>query len=154
MKSFNIFDATVDYDDEDPDGYKGGFNRFGPKIGAEKIGGTVYELPPGQSLCPYHYESDEEWLIVLEGELMIRHPEGEDALRAGDATAFPIGPAGAHKATNKSDSPARFLMLSTKLEPAVAVYPDSGKIGVWTGRKEEQVMTRLGTRIDYYDGEV
>jgi uncharacterized cupin superfamily protein len=154
MKSFNIFDATFEYDDEDPDGYRGGYNRFGPKIGAQKIGGTVYELPPGQSLCPYHYEYDEEWLIVLEGEVVIRHPEGEDVLRAGDATAFPIGPTGAHKASNATDTPARFLMLSTKVDPAVAVYPDSGKIAVWTGNDDEHVMTRLGTRIDYYDGEL
>ena len=154
MKSFNIFGASFEYDAEDPEGYKGGFDRFGPKIGAEKIGGTVYELPPGQSLCPYHYEYDEEWLLVLEGEVTVRHPEGEDVMKAGDVTAFPIGPTGAHKASNTTEEPVRFLMLSTKIEPAVAVYPDSGKIGVWTGRKEEQVMTRLGTRIDYYDGEV
>ena len=42
-------------------------DRFGPKIGASRIGASVYELPPGQSLCPYHYESDEEWVLVLAG---------------------------------------------------------------------------------------
>jgi uncharacterized cupin superfamily protein len=154
MKSFNIFDATFEYDAEDPEGYKGGYNRFGPKIGAERIGGTVYELPPGQALCPYHYESDEEWVLVLEGELTVRHPQGEDVLKAGDVTAFRVGPDGAHKTTNTSDQPVRFLMLSTKIEPAIAVYPDSNKIGVWTGRRDEHVMVRLGESLDYYDGEL
>jgi uncharacterized cupin superfamily protein len=153
MKSFNIFDASFEYDAEDPDGYKGGYNRFGPEIGAEKIGGTVYELPPGQALCPYHYESDEEWVLVLEGELTVRTPEGESTLRRGDVTAFPIGPDGAHKTSNRSGAPVRFLMLSTKMEPAIAVYPDSNKIGVWTGRRDEHVLVRLGESLDYYDGE-
>ena len=62
-------------------------------------------------------------------------------LKAGDATAFPIGPDGAHKASNATEEPVRFLMLSTKLEPSVAVYPDSGKIGVWTPNKDEHVLT-------------
>ena len=154
MKSFNIFDATFEYDDVDPDGYKGGYNRFGPKIGSEKIGGTVYELPPGQSLCPYHYESDEEWVLVLEGELTVRTPEGESTMKPGDITAFPVGPDGAHKTSNRTDAPVRFLMLSTKMEPAIAVYPDSNKIGVWTGRRDEHVLVRLGESLDYYDGEV
>jgi uncharacterized cupin superfamily protein len=154
METFNVHEASFLYDQDDPDGYHGGFDRFGPRIGAARIGGTVYELPPGQATVPYHYEYDEEWVMVLEGELTVRHPEGETVMRAGDVTAFAPGPAGAHKTTNKSDRTVRFLMLSTKVDPAVAVYPDSGKIGVWTGNQDEHVMTRLGTRLDYYDGEV
>ena len=36
-------------------------------------------------------------------------------------------------------------MLSTKVEPAVALYPDSDKIGVWPGREEDTVSTTLGS---------
>ena len=44
---------------------------------------TVYELPPGQSICPYHYElGDEEWLIVLAGRPTLRTPEGEQRAAA------------------------------------------------------------------------
>ena len=154
METFNVHAASFRYEADDPDGYHGGFDRFGTRIGAQKIGGTVYELPPGQATVPYHYEYDEEWVMVLEGELTVRHPEGETVMKAGDITAFPPGPAGAHKTTNNSDQTVRFLMLSTKVDPAVAVYPDSKKIAVWTGNDDEHVMTRLGTRLDYYDGEV
>ena len=45
------------------------------KIGAKGLGATVYELPPVQSASPYHYESKQEWLLVLEGELTVRHPD-------------------------------------------------------------------------------
>ena len=64
MQKFNVFDAQVEFDDTDPEGYRGGMNRFGPKIGGARMGATLYELPPGQALCPYHYESEEEWLLV------------------------------------------------------------------------------------------
>lgn len=153
MKTFNIFEPEFAYDPEDPDGYRAGIDRFGPKIGATKIGASVYELPPGQALCPYHYESDEEWVLVLEGQLTVRHPGGEDVLGPGDVACFPIGPEGAHKTTNKGTEPVRMIMLSTKGEPAWAIYPDSKKIGIWTGRREEHVLARLGESLDYYDGE-
>ena len=69
-------------------------------------------------------------------------------------TAFAVGPDGAHKTSNKTQETVRIMMLSTKIEPAVAVYPDSDKIGVWTGRRDEHVLVRLGESLDYYDGEV
>jgi uncharacterized cupin superfamily protein len=153
MKTFNIFEPSISYDPEDPDGYHAGMDRFGPKIGASRIGASVYELPPGQSLCPYHYESDEEWVLVLAGQLTVRHPGGEDVLGPGDVTCFPVGPEGAHKTTNNGTETVRIIMLSTRDEPAWTIYPDSKKIGIWTGRPEEHVLTRMGESLDYYDGE-
>ena len=93
MDRVNLHEPQLGYDDTDPDGYRAGMDRFGNRIGARRIGGSVYELPPGQSVCPYHYEfGDEEWLIVLEGHPTIRHPGGEDELRPGDTVCFPEGP--------------------------------------------------------------
>ena len=114
MLKFNIFEASMDYDDSDPDGYRAGAHRFGPKIGASRLGATLYELPPGQALCPYHYESEEEWLLVLQGQVTLRHPDGEDVLGPGDVTAFPTGPAGAHKTTNNGTETVRMLMACVK----------------------------------------
>jgi uncharacterized cupin superfamily protein len=153
MKTFNIFAPAIEYDPEDPEGYHAGMDRFGPKIGASRIGASVYELPPGQALCPYHYESDEEWIVVLEGQVSVRHPDGTDVLTSGDTAAFEAGPAGAHKVFNDSGETVRFIMLSTKDEPAFAIYPDSNKIGIWTGRREEHTLVRMGENLDYYDGE-
>ena len=153
MKTFNIFSPAFEYDDSDPDGFHAGMDRFGPKIGASKIGASVYELPPGQALCPYHYESDEEWIIVLDGDVSVRHPDGTDVLKPGDAAAFPIGPAGAHKVFNASEGTVRLMMFSTKEDPAYCVYPDSNKIGYFNGDRSQHVMARLGENLDYYDGE-
>jgi uncharacterized cupin superfamily protein len=90
---------------------------------------------------------------VLEGRPILRHPEGEDELAAGDVVCFPVGRVGAHKLTNRSDSRVRILMLSTKNEPAVAVYPDSDKIGVWPGERRDHVLVRRESAVDYWDRE-
>jgi uncharacterized cupin superfamily protein len=128
--------------------------RFGPSIGAVKLGASLYELPPGQSVCPYHYEyPEEEWLIVLKGRPTLRHPQGEDELQEGDVVCFPEGPEGAHKVTNRTDATAKVLMFSTRTNPAVAVYPDSDKIGIWTGNDADHVIVPRSAHVEYYAGE-
>ena len=159
MHAFNVFEATVSYDPDDPDepeGYRGGSRRFGPQIGARRMGATLYELPPGQALCPYHYESEEEWLLVLQGRLTLRHPEGEDVLGPGDITAFPVGPAGAHKTTNDGDETVRLVMFATVDPIGYCVYPDSNKISYWndTGDEQDKIRVRRGEVLPYYEGEL
>jgi uncharacterized cupin superfamily protein len=150
----NLNSLEVEYDDQDPEGYRAGMARFGPSIGAVKLGASLYELPPGQSICPYHYEyPEEEWLIVLEGRPTLRHPQGEDELEQGDVVCFPEGPEGAHKVTNRTDETAKVLMFSTRTNPAVAVYPDSDKIGIWTGNDADHVIVPRASNVDYYAGE-
>jgi uncharacterized cupin superfamily protein len=151
----NLFAPDLHYDETDPDGYRAGMDRFGAKIGAERLGGSVYDVPPGQSICPYHFEyGDEEWLMVLEGRASVRHPEGTDELAPGDTVCFPEGPAGAHKVTNATDEPLRVFMLSTRRDPAVCVYPDGDKVGVWGGKGVREGFYRRDTAVDYFDREV
>jgi uncharacterized cupin superfamily protein len=154
MRRFNLHAAELQRDAEDPPGYdETGYAKVGPAIGAAMLAGSLYELPPGHGVCPYHYElGDEEWLIVLEGAPTVRHPEGEETLEAGDIVCFPAGPAGAHKVMNRSAATVRVLMVSTRRMPAVAVYPDSDKIGVWSEAGRE-IMVRRESAVDYWDGE-
>ena len=153
LRRVNLDELVPEYDDADPEGYRAGMARFGPALGASQMGGSLYELPPGQSICPYHYEyPEEEWLVVLEGRVTVRHPEGEDVLGKGDMVCFPPGPDGAHKVTCLGDETARVLMASTRQTPAIAVYPDSGKVGIWPGDDRDRLMMRRDT-LEYYDGE-
>ena len=155
MRRANLFSAEVAHDADDPVGFEAGYVRLGPQIGATAMGATVYELGPGQSNCPYHYEYGcEEWLLVVEGRVTIRHPEGEDELEPGDLVCFPEGPEGAHRVTNKSDGTVRVMILSTKGDPAIAVYPDSDKIGIFSGNDADQVMVRRESNVGYWDGEI
>jgi uncharacterized cupin superfamily protein len=78
MERVNIFEAELRRDADDPEGYCAAYLKLAPEIGASTMAGTVYELEPGNSNCPYHYESDEEWLLVLEGTLTLRHQDGEE----------------------------------------------------------------------------
>jgi uncharacterized cupin superfamily protein len=148
MKRVNLHTAETKLDGDEPDGYLAGGNRFGKSIGASTIGGTIYDLPAGESICPYHYEyGDEEWLIVLTGNPTVRTPDGEETLDPGDVVCFPAGPEGAHKVTG----PARVLMVSTLNEPSVAVYPDSDKLGVFVG--DYRLMVQRDSGVDYWRGE-
>jgi len=95
-------------------------------LDAEKTGFSVYELAPGQAAWPYHWElAEEEWLIVIGGELVLRSPTGERTLRTGDVACFPVGPDGAHAVRNDSDLPVRFAMPSSRADVYVAIRPDS-----------------------------
>src|SRR3954451_5769490 len=148
MKRFNLNSATTALDGGEPEGYRTGGNRFGKSIAASMIGGTIYDLPEGESICPYHYEcGDEEWLIVLTGSPTVRTPEGTTRREPGDVVCFPPGPEGAHKATG----PARVLMVSTLNEPSVAVYPDSDKLGVFVG--DYRLLVQRDSGVDYWQGE-
>src|SRR4029077_19611270 len=105
----------------------------GRALGSTELLMFVYDIAPGASSSPYHYEYDEEWLLVVDGTVVLRAPDGEHTLERGDLVRFPRGPAGAHKVMNRSGAPARTLMFSSSRTPAVSVYPDSDKIGVFPG---------------------
>lgn len=154
MRRLNISEAEFEFDSSDPEGYRSGGMRIAKALGAQELAVNAFEIPPGQSLCPYHYEYVEEWLLMLEGELVLREPDGEERLGRGDAVLFPAGPDGAHKVANRGTETARILMFSSGREPAVSVYPDSDKIGVWPGNDADTVMLRRADgAVDYYDGE-
>jgi uncharacterized cupin superfamily protein len=151
VTELNLFDVAVQKDDDDPDGYHTSYARLGPELGADKLGLTVYQLPPGQSICPYHYETgEEEWLIVLVGEPTLRVPDGERTLRRWDVAFFPAGEEGAHKVTNNTAETVRVAMWSNRVNPATSIYPDSGKVGAWPPGK----LFRLADAVEYFDGEL
>ena len=140
---FNVFDAH-EWDEI-------GRVALGPRLGAQKLGMSLYELPPGERSFPYHYELGcEEWLIVVAGRPTLRDPNGERELVPGEVVCFPEGPAGAHALRNATDEPVRVLFLSTKAPVAVVRYPDSAKTMAWT--RDEGVDLYRET-VEYYDGE-
>jgi uncharacterized cupin superfamily protein len=155
MQRLNIAAPDFTYDAEDREGFRAGMARLGKLLGGpEATGMTVYELPPGQAVCPYHYEvGEEEWLLVLAGNPTLRTPEGSQTLSPWDVAFFPRGPEGAHGIRNETREPARVLMFSNVVVPTATVYPDSDKVGIWTGDPETDVMVRRDSAVDYYEGE-
>jgi uncharacterized cupin superfamily protein len=154
MPRVNVATAAFTYDDEDPEGFRAGMFRPGKAVGAKDTGASVYELPPGQAVCPYHYEyGEEEWALVLEGTVTLRTPEGSEQLGPQELVFFPKGPDGAHLIRNDGDAPARVLMFSNVITPTASAYPDSGKVGIWTGFEGEDVMVERSSNVGYYHGE-
>ena len=147
-----MFEGQFEFDDHDPPGYRCGALRASASGGELAV--KAFELPGGETLCPYHYEYVEEWLLVLEGSVSVRTPEGDQPAARGDLIRFPTGPEGAHKVINAGEATARILMFSSGREPAVAVYPDSDKIGVWTGNPDDKLMLkRADGQVGYWEGE-
>jgi len=156
MPRINIADPNFTFDPEDPAGFRAGMARLGPQLGAQRTGASVYELPPGEAVCPYHYEyGEEEWLLVLAGRPSLRTPDGTEQLEPDDMWFFVRGPAGAHQVRNDSDEPARVLMWSEVVVPAITVYPDSDKVGVHIAEpnRDDGGMFRRRDKVDYYTDE-
>lgn len=124
----------------------------GRALGSADMLMFIYDLEPGGSSSPYHYEFDEEWLLVVDGTVVVRAPDGEHTLERGDLVRFAAGPAGAHKIMNRSGAPARTMLFSSVRGLAVSVYPDSDTIGVWAG-DENDLVFRRGTAVPWAYGE-
>src|SRR6266536_231502 len=128
METFNLFAGETDLgpDGTEPPGYLSRAARLGPKLGASRLGMSVYDLPPGEAICPYHFEwTDEEWLVTIAGQPTLRTNEGEE--------------------------PVRVAIFSTKNEFGIAEYPDSDKVGIWAGGTH--YMLRRSEQLDYWEGE-
>ena len=155
MRRVSIAAPDFHYDAEDVDGFRAGLFRLGKTVGSEQTGISVYEVPPGEAICPYHYEyGEEEWLLVLEGRPTLRRPGGSEPLEPWDVVFFPPGPDGAHGVRNETDATVRVLMFSNVKHPGATVYPDSDKIGIWTGNETDSLLVRRSSGVGYYDGEV
>jgi uncharacterized cupin superfamily protein len=151
---FNLFGEQHWDEANDRAGYAHHATAVGKRLGADLLGGTLYELPPGEKTWPYHYELGcEEWLIAVSGNPTLRTPEGEQELAPGDVAVFPEGPDGAHQVINRSDEACRVLLLSSKSPVAVVHYPDSKKVGLWTLDDGYQAMLRSEPELDYWEGE-
>ena len=153
MKVFNLNGDEWDRVEERP-GWRSKDAWVGARIGAELLGGSMYELGPGDRLWPYHtHHANEEWMIVLRGRPTLRTPEGERELTEGDVVCFPRGKDGLHQLRNGTGESIRVLMLSTLIAPDVVEYPDSGKVGARSVAGERILLSRPGPMLEYWDGE-
>jgi uncharacterized cupin superfamily protein len=153
VKVFNLLGDEWEFT-RDREGWRTRFALVGNQIGGDLIGATLCEVGPGERLWPYHtHHSNEEWIIVVRGEPTLRTPEGEQTLAEGDVAAFPRGKEGAHQVINRSESPARVLMLSTVISPEIIEYLDSGKILLKDAKDDDIFQGRLGPEVEYWDGE-
>ena len=131
--------------------------RLGRQAGCERLGLSLWEVPPGEAAYPYHYHlTEEELLVVLDGRPSLRTPDGWRELEQGEVVSFPRGERGVHQLVNRTEEPLRFLAFSTSGEPDVVLQPDSEKLGAFERLPQGgglRVWFRTADAVDYFDGE-
>jgi uncharacterized cupin superfamily protein len=88
LRRVNLYDVELEHDEE-PQGYGAGYRRVGPLVEADEMNLNLMLLEAGQAVCPYHYEYAEEWLLVIEGEVVVRTPDGEERRCAATRSVSP-----------------------------------------------------------------
>jgi uncharacterized cupin superfamily protein len=156
MTTPNLFQPAFDEEEKQP-GFAHRRARLGRQAGSALLGASLYELDPGNAVCPYHWHgAEEEMLIVVSGRPSLRTPEGWRELEAGAVVAFATGADGAHQVANRSSERVTVLLLSETKDPEVCAYPDSRKVMADARLRcpdEISHLWRLDDSVDYYDGE-
>ena len=156
----NLYEPEFDQS-SDREGFTCRRAKLGAQAGAERLGASLFEIPPGQATYPYHaHFGNEEMLIVISGRPSLRTESGWRELEPGEVVAFRVGLEGAHQVMNRGEELARVLVVSEMNAPEVSVYPDSGKVLAGTrppggveGADDLFATFRREDAADYWEGE-
>jgi uncharacterized cupin superfamily protein len=149
----------VAFDDVEENGpYTSSRGQISGHIGARKLGYNLTVLPHGKVQCPFHcHHGEEEMFLIIEGEGELRFGDQRYPIRKHDVIACPSGgPEVAHQIINTGKTTMRYLALSTLSEVDACEYPDSRKVSIVTGQRDDsglRKMFRAETTVDYYDRE-
>jgi uncharacterized cupin superfamily protein len=99
--------------------------RLGNAAGLTQFGVNLTTLKPGAASAQRHWHaSEDEFVYVLAGEVVLCEDGGEVVMRAGDAAGFKAGVANGHCLINRSDRDAVYLEIGTRAARERAEYPD------------------------------
>ena len=100
--------------------------RVGDAAGLTRMGINRVVLPPQSKTALRHWhEVDDEFVIVISGEVVLREEEGETILRAGDCAGFKAGVANGHAIESRRDEAAVLFEIGTRDEIETVHYPDA-----------------------------
>jgi uncharacterized cupin superfamily protein len=120
----------------------------------EQAYAAFYELPPQKANYPYHYHmGSEEVFYIIKGSGILKTPDGDREITAGDIIACPTGEKSAHKIINTSTTETlTYLDVDAMRSSDVAFYPDSDKVGINTGERGYRFY-KTDSNVNYYEGE-
>ncbi len=98
---------------------------LGDALGLRNFGVNLVRLAPGavSSMRHWHARQD-EFVYVLEGELVLVTDAGAQPLKVGMAAGFPAGASDGHHLLNRSDKDALYLEVGDRMPGDACVYPD------------------------------
>jgi uncharacterized cupin superfamily protein len=98
---------------------------LGNVAGLTQFGVNLTRLKPGAASALRHWhEQEDEFVYVLEGELVLIEDDGETVLKPGDCAGFKAGVPNGHHLVNKSRRDALYLEIGTRAAAERAHYPD------------------------------
>jgi uncharacterized cupin superfamily protein len=123
------------------------------RMGLTRLGLNVTRVAPGKTAYPFHsHRANDELFFILSGSGELRLGEQRHPVKPGDLVACPLGgPETAHQLINTGSEPLHYLSMSSSIDPDICEYPDSNKIGAWSGKFA--YITRSNQPVDYWDGE-
>lgn len=137
--------------------------RIGPIIGAQQLGVMLHVVPAGKKAFPKHaHHSNEEMMFILHGTGTYYCGCEHWEVGPGDIISAPAGDKEtAHQLVNSSEDELRYLCFSTRKDPEVVEYPDSGKFAVASKVPADGgylaaglvFIGRVQDSMDYFEGE-
>jgi len=102
-----------------------GYCILGDPGGLTQFGVHVERLPPGSTSSVRHWhETEDEFILMLTGEVILQEDGTETRLAAGDAAAWPTGVRIGHCLENRSGADATYLTVGTRNGADTIHYPD------------------------------
>jgi uncharacterized cupin superfamily protein len=137
-------------------GFRARRAKVGRQGGAAKTGLSYWEIDPGEAAYPYHaHLTEEEIIVVLQGQPSLRTPDGWRELEQGEVVVFPTGERGAHQIVNKTGETIRFLAFSNSGAPEIVIQLDAGKVGAFERPVDGAGISlwfRQADAVEYFDG--
>jgi uncharacterized cupin superfamily protein len=98
---------------------------LGDAAGLTQFGVNLTRIAPGAASALRHYhEREDEFIFMLEGELVLIENDGETVLKAGDCAGFKAGSGDAHRLVNRTDRDALYIEIGTRSPHERVHYPD------------------------------
>ena len=99
--------------------------KIGDAVGLTQFGVNITRIKAGAASALRHWhEQEDEFIYMLDGELVLKENDGETVLKPGDAAGFKAGSGIAHCLINRSDRDAVYLEVGTRAKSERVTYPD------------------------------
>jgi uncharacterized cupin superfamily protein len=113
-----------------------------------QFGAYLDTLAPGASSSQRHWHSaEDEFLLMLDGTATVVDDDGAHRIGPGDGAAWRHGDPNAHHLHNRTDRPATYLIVGTRVAHDVCTYPDEGERQV-NGDTTWAIVDATGTEVE------